>query len=159
AEIDFVGNEIFSADELRDAMSTSEEGFLWFRSGRYDRSVFEEDLLNNLPTFYGSNGYIDFNVVSVTMMIDQRSGKARIVITVDEGPQYRLGEFAIEGAQRFPQEQLEQMLTSQRRSVLGLPFGRRDDAERGEVFNRAALDEATARVESLYRNAGYLYAS
>ncbi len=159
AEINFEGNEVFSDDALRGAMRTEEEGFLWLNPGRFDRATFEEDLLLNLPTFYGSNGYIDFTVVSDTMQIDPVTGKARIVIRVDEGPQYRLGDFAIQGAQRFPQEQLRQMLTSERRSVLGLPFGSRNDAERGEVFDRAALDEATGRVRQLYNNVGYLFAS
>ncbi|MDR0788359.1 MAG: outer membrane protein assembly factor BamA [Gemmatimonadota bacterium] len=159
SEIRFEGNEHFSDDELRDAMKTGEEGFFWFRRGQFDRATFEEDLALNLPTFYGSNGYIDFAVVSDTMVVDPVSGKARVVISVDEGPQYRLGDFTIQGAQRFPQEQLRAMLTSERRSVLGLPFGSRDDAVRGEVFNRAALDAATARVRQLYNNVGYLYAS
>jgi len=158
AEISFQGNQAFSADDLRGAMSTNEEGFLWFRPGRFDRTVFQEDLASNLPRFYGSNGYIDFAVVSDTLIVDPVSGKARLLISVDEGVQYRLGEFAIQGAQRFPTEQLEQMLSAERRTVLGLPFGRRDDQERGEVFDQAALDAATQRVQSLYSNAGYLYA-
>lgn len=159
AEINFEGNEVFNDATLRGAMRTEEEGFLWLNPGQYDRATFDEDLLLNLPTFYGSNGYIDFTVVSDTMQIDPVSGKARIVIRVEEGPQYRLGDFTIQGAQRFPQEQLRQMLTSERRSVLGLPFGSRNDAERGEVFDRAALDDATSRVRQLYNNVGYLYAS
>lgn len=159
ADIQFEGNAAFNDDALKGAMQTKEEGFLWFRTGQFDRTVFDEDLLFNLPEFYGAHGYIDFTVVSDTLMIDPRSGKARIVIAVDEGPQYRLGNFEIVGAQRFPREQLEQMLRSQRRSVLGLPFGSTDEAERGEVFDQAALMAATQRVQELYANAGYIYAS
>jgi outer membrane protein insertion porin family len=158
AEVDFVGNQNFSAEDLRGAIKTKKEGFLWFREGKYDRTTFQEDLLVNLPKFYGSHGYIDFNVVSDTLEVDPVSGKARLIVTVNEGPQYRLGEFAIQGAQRFPQEQLQEMWGEQRRSVLGLPFGRGDSQETGEVFDQAALDEATARVQQLYRNEGYLYA-
>ena len=158
ADIRFEGNQAFDDSQLRGAIATSEEGFLWFRQGRFDRAVFEEDLRQNLPAFYGSNGYIDFNVVSDTLIIDPESGKARVVIEVAEGPQYRLGEFRIDGATRFPQEQLEQMFTARRRSVLGLPFGGSSTREQGEVFDRAALDAATDQVENLYRNEGYLYA-
>jgi len=158
ADIVFVGNEAFSDGVLRGAMQTRPEGFLWFRTGRFDRTRFEEDLLRALPEFYGSHGYVDFNVVSDSMMIDPTTGKARLVIEVNEGPQYRLGEFAIEGARRFPIEELERMFSAQRRSVLGLPFGRRDEQEEGEIFDRTALDAATQRVQQLYRNDGYLYA-
>lgn len=159
ADIQFEGNDAFGDDALRGAISTQTEGFLWFRTGRLDRATLQEDLLLNLPAFYGSNGYIDFTVVSDSLVIDPASGKARLVIAVDEGPQYRLGEFNVEGASHFPTEQLERMFTTQRRSVLGLPFGGSDAREQGEVFDRAALDAATSRVQQLYRNQGYLYAA
>jgi outer membrane protein insertion porin family len=158
ADIRFEGNASFSDDALRGSMATRPEGFLWFRSGRFDRETFQEDLRERLPNFYGQRGYIDFAVVSDTLIVDPRTGKAQLVITVDEGQQYRLGEFAIEGATRFPQEQLERMFTAQRRSVLGLPFGRATEREEGEVFDRVALDDATQRVNQMYRNQGYLYA-
>lgn len=158
SQIQFEGNQAFSDESLRDAMATKTEGFFWFQEGRYDRVRLQEDLLNSLPSFYGSNGYIDFNVVSDTLLVDPVSGKARLVIAVDEGAQYRLGEFDIQGARRFPQEQLERMFTAQRRSVLGLPFGGSSEREQGEIFDRAALDDATQRVQQMYRNQGYLYA-
>ena len=158
SQVQFEGNQAFSDDALRGAMATKAEGFLWFQEGRFDRTRLQEDLLNNLPSYYGSNGYIDFSVVSDTLLVDPQSGKARLVISVEEGPQYRLGEFTIDGARRFPNEQLERMFSERRRTVLGLPFGGSDEREQGEVFDRAALDAATSRVEQLYRNQGYLYA-
>jgi outer membrane protein insertion porin family len=157
AEIEFQGNQAFTDEALREAIETKEEGFLWFRTGKFDRERFQEDLRNRLPTFYGEHGYIDFNVVSDTLVVDPQTGKARLQVTVNEGPRYRLGEFAIEGASRFPTEELERMFTAQRRSVLGL-FARTDERQAGEVFNRAALDDATTKVQQLYKNEGYLYA-
>lgn len=156
ADIAFTGNVAFTEDQLRSAMATKTEGFFWFRPGKFDRPTFEQDLRQRLPDFYGSNGYIDFAVVSDTLIIDPVTGKARIEIAVDEGPQYRLGEFAIRGARRFPIEQLEPMFTSRRRSVLGLPFGGRGDREAGEIFDRSALIASTSQVAQLYRNDGYL---
>jgi outer membrane protein insertion porin family len=158
ADIQFEGNQAFTTEQLRGAMSTKPEGFFWFRTGRFDRETFQTDLAQNLPQFYGARGYIDFQVVSDDIVIDPVTGKARLIVRVDEGAQYRLGDFAIEGAHRFPIDMLERMYTAQRRSVLGLPFGRRDDQEQGEVFDRSALDGATQRVSQLYRNEGYLYA-
>jgi outer membrane protein insertion porin family len=158
ADIEFVGNQAFGEDALRGAMSTKEEGFLWFRTGKFDRARFQEDLLTNLPSFYGEHGYIDFAVVSDTLVVDPATGKARLTIEIDEGPRYRLGTFEVAGASRFPNEELERMFTEQRRSVLGLPFGGSSSREQGEVFDRAALDDATTRVQQMYRNQGYLYA-
>jgi outer membrane protein insertion porin family len=158
ADIVFEGNRAFPDAALRSAMSTRPEGFLWFRTGRYDRDRLREDLQVNLPDFYGARGFIDFAVLSDTMIVDPQTGKARVVIEVDEGPQYRLGEFTVEGNRRFPTERLALVYTGQRRSILGLPFGRAGEREEGEVFDRAALRSATQQVQQLYRNEGYLYA-
>jgi outer membrane protein insertion porin family len=158
AAIDFVGNTHFDDDALRGAIDTSPEGFLWFHSGKYDRAKWEEDLASRLPEFYGAHGFIDFNVASDTLVVDPETGKARLTVTVNEGPQYRLGEFNIVGASHFPSEQLERLFTSQRRSVLGLPFGGQSEREAGEVFDQAALTAATENAHKLYNNEGYLFA-
>lgn len=157
AEVEFRGNEAFPDATLRNVMRTRPEGFWWFRTGRFDREVFQQDLAERLPEFYGSRGYIDFEVVSDTLIVDPQTGHARLVVEVREGPQYRLGDFDVEGNTRFPTEQLAQMFTAQRRSVLGLPFVRTGQREAGEVFDYAALQAATQRVSQLYRNEGYLY--
>jgi outer membrane protein insertion porin family len=158
AEVDFVGNTAFSDDALRGVMRTKPEGFWWFRGGRFDREAFGEDLRVNLPEFYGSRGYVDFQVVGDTMIVDPTSGKARLVVEVEEGPQYRLGEFNVQGNSRFPTEVLASMFTTQRRSVLGLPFGREREREQGEVFDQPSLASAAQEIEQLYRNEGYLFA-
>lgn len=158
AEIDFVGNRAFSDERLSDAMRTSEEGFLWFRSGRFDREVFDSDLRENLPSFYASRGYIDFAVAGDSLVVDPATGKVRLVVEVEEGPQYRLGEFRVVGNSRYPSEDLARLFTVQRRSVLGLPFGGQSERERGEVFDQGALEAAVQQAEQLYRNEGYLFA-
>jgi outer membrane protein insertion porin family len=158
ADVRFVGNQAFSDAALRSAMQTRPEGFWWFRTGRFEQEEFRRDLNQRLPAFYGSRGYIDFAVLSDTMQVDPISGKAVIVVEVSEGPQYRLGDFDIEGATRFSYDELARIYTAQRPTVLGLPFGRGGERERGEVFDRTALNEATTRVEQMYRNHGFLYA-
>jgi outer membrane protein insertion porin family len=158
ADVDFRGNDAVPDGELQGAIKTREEGFLWFRAGKLDRETFRADLRERLPEFYASRGFIDFAVLRDTLEIDPETGKARLVVEVSEGPQYRLGEFRVEGNSRFPSEQLERYFTVENRSVLGLPFGRGGERERGEVFDRAALDDATRRVKQLYSNEGYLYA-
>jgi outer membrane protein insertion porin family len=158
ADIDFVGNTAFSDDQLKDAMSLKEEGFWWFRQGRFDREAFEADLRSGLPTFYGRNGYIDFAVAGDTLVVDPVSGKARLVVEVQEGAQYRLGEFNVQGNSRFPSEALAEIFTTQRRSVLGLPFGGQSEREMGEVFDQQAFNRAASDIEQQYRNEGYLFA-
>jgi outer membrane protein insertion porin family len=158
ADIDFQGNQAFSDEALRDAMTTQPEGFWWFRTGRFDRDQFMEDLRKNLPEYYANRGYIDFAVLRDTMEVDPQSGKARLLIEVNEGPQYRLGELTIAGASRFPSDDLRKLFTEQRTAILGLPFGRTEQHEEGEVFDRGAMDAAATQVRQMYTNQGFLYA-
>lgn len=158
ADVDFRGNQAFADGALQDAMRTKPEGFLWFRSGKFDRETFQTDLRERLPEFYGSRGYIDFAVLSDTLLVDPQTGKAQLVVDVSEGPQYRLGEFRVEGNSAFPTDAVKRLYTVRRGSVLGLPFGGGGERERGEVFDRAALDAATTELRKMYNNEGYLYA-
>jgi outer membrane protein insertion porin family len=160
AEIEFEGNQAFSSEQLRKAMGTKREGFLWFRSGSYDEEKVRTDLRERLPEFYGSFGYIDFAIVGDQLTVDPVSGKARLVIHVQEGPQYRLAEFEVIGNSRFPASELTRYFERERGGLLsnlglggggsGLPTG-------GDTFDQTAFFGATHRVEQLYRNQGYLY--
>ncbi len=147
--IAFEGNEAFPDEALRDALQTGEEGFFWFQAGELRRDRYREDLAERLPAFYASHGYLDFSVEGDTVVADPVTGKGRIVIRVDEGPQYVLEEFRIEGNRRFPTERLEQLVR----------VGQREARDRERPpFDRVAFEEATAELGDLYRNAGYLRA-
>jgi len=160
AQVTFTGNEYFTDDELRGAMNTRQEGFLWFRTGGYNDIDFELDLLESLPRRYAQEGYLDFQVVGDTLIVDPATGKARLEISVDEGRQYRLSDFEVEGASAFETEQLEGYFTEESGGILSaLGFGGDDsESEAGRVFDAVAFDEAAQRVRELYRNEGYLYA-
>lgn len=156
SEIEFVGNEAFSSKELWGAMQTKPEGFFWFRTGLYDEEKVRTDLREKLPDFYAAAGYIDFRVVRDSIVIDPESGKAKLIIEVDEGPRYRLADFRITGNRRFPEAELRRYFEQNRGgllSSLGIGGGEDDGA-----FDRTAFDEATQEVAQLYRNEGYLYA-
>ncbi len=160
AELDFVGNEALSAGELAGAMSTHAEGFWWFKAGSFDQSDFALDLEESLPRLYRSRGYLDFEVVRDTLIVDPESGKARLEVTVDEGRQYRLASFTIEGNTVFEEDQLEDMFRSTRGGgllgSLGFGGGGTTNSE-GEVFDAEAFNIAIQSVTELYRNEGYLY--
>ena len=160
AQVTFTGNEQFTDEQLRAAMNTKQEGFLWFRTGGYNDIDFELDLLESLPRRYQQEGYLDFQVLGDTLIVDPATGKARLDISVDEGRQYRLSDFEVEGANAFETEQLEGYFTEESGGILSaLGFGGDDsESEAGRVFDAVAFDEAAQRVRELYRNEGYLYA-
>ena len=160
AEIDFVGNATFPESELLGVMATKEEGFLWFRPGTYDPDVLRADLRQALPDFYGSWGFIDFAVTGDTLVVDPESGKARLVVTVSEGPQYVMGDFDIQGNRRYSSEELRRYFDPSRGGLLGtLGLGGPSRTVAGHpVFDATAFRDATGEVRRLYSNSGYLYA-
>jgi outer membrane protein insertion porin family len=157
AQVTFQGNEAFTDRELGGVLGTRKEGFLWFRSGQFEESVLEEDLTVRLPEFYASNGFLDFQVLSDTVVIDPETGKGRLEVAVEEGPRYRMADFSVEGNRRFPTSELERYYQAEEGGLLrSLGIGR-DRTEGPPVFDRVAFMEATRRIEELYRNSGYLY--
>lgn len=160
ADVEFEGNTVFSDDDLRGVLDTKSEGFLWFRTGQYDEEKLREDLRANLPLHYGRSGYLDFVVTSDSLMVDQQTGKAKLIITVEEGPQYLLSSFDITGNRRFSTEELSRYFNIETGGLLrgfGLGTARQTQVE-GRPFDAAAFEDATGRVQQLYRNQGYLYA-
>ena len=155
ANVTFSGNTVFSDSDLRGAMSVRPEGFWWWRSGSYDREKFDEDLQVGLPDFYAGRGYLDFAVLGDSLVIDPVTGKTRLEISVDEGQQYRLREFSIEGNSEFSTEELQRSFQPVRSGLFGGP----ESVEPGElpVFDNASFLAATSEVGLLYQNEGYLY--
>ncbi|HEX7050072.1 MAG TPA: outer membrane protein assembly factor BamA [Longimicrobiales bacterium] len=157
AEIVFEGNEAFSDGDLRDVLGTSTEGFFWFNKGTYDEAELRKDIRERLPTFYARHGYIDFAVTGDSLVVDAESGKARLIIGVDEGPQYQLAGFSVRGNSRFPTETLEQYFERPTGGLLArFGLGGSEVRQRGEVFDRVAFEEATTQVSQLYWDNGYL---
>jgi len=98
--------------------------------------------------------------VSDTLVMDPNTGKARVEITVDEGPQYRLGSFNVEGNSRFEDEELERLFRRGEGGILqSLGIGRSGErGKEGEVFDAEAFNAAIQTALERYRNEGYLYA-
>ncbi|NNL30642.1 MAG: BamA/TamA family outer membrane protein, partial [Gemmatimonadetes bacterium] len=95
------------------------------------------------------------------LIVDPRSGKARVEVTVAEGPQYRLGSFTVEGNTIFEDDELEPLFRTQRGGgilgSLGLRGGGDQANVQGQVFDGEAFNQAIFSVQERYRNEGYLY--
>lgn len=96
-EILFVGNHAFSSGKLRDLMETTEMNFLSFfkSSDVYDPERIGQDL-EIIRRFYLKNGYADFRVIGSDARYDAQRGGYIITITVEEGPQYRVGSVTVD---------------------------------------------------------------
>ncbi len=157
ADVVFRGNEAVSSGDLRGVLTTRSEGFLWFRDGSYDQEALEEDLATRLPEFYASRGYLDFQILGDSLIIDDQTGKARIEVEVDEGPRYRLADLSIQGNRRFPDTELQAFYEQEEGGLLRTLGLSRGGVEGSPVFDRVAFEDAAQRVEQRYRNAGHLY--
>ena len=159
SRVEFFGNEGIAEDELHGAMSTKSEGFWWFRSGDFEASRLQVDLEENLPQFYGSRGYLDFRVISDTVIVDPNTGKSILRVEVDEGEQYQLGSFGVNGNTQFTTEELELLFRESGGGILSsLGFGGGGaEGVSGQVFDAAKFNEALLAAEEQYRNEGYLY--
>jgi outer membrane protein insertion porin family len=158
--IEVVGVDGVDPESVVGAMDTKREGFWWFRNGEFDEDRFAGDLGDRIPSLYSHLGYIDMRVVDDTLLVDPERGKGKLRITVDEGPQYRIGSFGIAGNRAFTTEQLElyypfgEIGPSLAERVTSFIF-RREEAPEG-VFDEAAWLKATEEVQTAYRNIGYL---
>src|SRR2546422_11613811 len=95
-------------------MKPRTEGFWWFRSGEFDDEKLREDLQERLPKFYGDGGYVDFQVLDDTLVVDDTTGKATLVVRMSEREPYRVGSFEIVGNRRFSTEELQTMFPFKR---------------------------------------------
>lgn len=96
AKINFVGNKVFTDNELRGVVLTDESRWWKFFSSNAnfdpDRLEYDQELLRQ---HYGRNGYADFQVVSAVAELTPDRKDFFITFTVDEGPKYTIGDVKV----------------------------------------------------------------
>ncbi|AWM86921.1 outer membrane protein assembly factor BamA [Microvirga sp. 17 mud 1-3] len=107
-EIRFVGNNQVSSSRLRGVMTTTESNILSFLKSTdvYDPARLANDL-ELVRRYYLKNGYADFRVLSSDVQFDPNAGGYVVTISVEEGPQYRLGSVGIDS--RLPEVPVESL--------------------------------------------------
>lgn len=95
--INFEGNQVYSDGRLRGLMSSTESNFLSFikTSDVYDPDRITSDL-ELVRRFYLKNGYADFQILGNTARFDESAGGWVIDVNVVEGPQYKVGNVAVD---------------------------------------------------------------
>jgi len=150
ARVQVEGDSAFSEGDIVGQMSTKPEGFWWWQNGEYDEDKLEDDMRGRLPAWYAARGHIDFQVTGDSLVADSTRGKGVVLLTVDEGPKYRVGTFDLTGNRRYSTEELMGFF----------PFG--PVGVDGQVLSKAPFDrtrweKATEQVRTLYANTGYIY--
>jgi outer membrane protein insertion porin family len=155
------GNRALSGKDFVGAMKVRPEGFFWWRKGEFDPEKYAQDLGERLPKLYADRGYIDFQVLRDTLVVDRERGKGLVDLSVDEGKQYRLGSFEVTGNRRYASTDIARFY----------PFGdssislaqrvnavvRRRQINLG-IFDNSKWEEGTDKIRNAYSNDGYIYA-
>jgi len=150
------GNQRYTAEQIADHMKTGAEGFFWFQRGEYKEDDVDGDVREQLPAFYGQHGMVDFRVVRDSLIVAEGTGKATLVLDVEEGPQYRVGSFEIIGNRQVPTAQLQlyyPFADTTSGGFLGL-----GGSSGPLLFDEKKWNDATQNVRTLYYNQGYIYA-
>src|SRR6185295_15949523 len=130
--VNFVGNHAIADGELREVILTHE--------GTYREDVFQRDLLL-LQAHYWDRGYVQVKVGTPLIELSPDKQSMYITISIDEGPQYRLGKIDIRG----------DLLESKEF------FLKKVSVKPGEIFNRSKLSDDLQKLTDLYKDRGYAY--
>jgi outer membrane protein insertion porin family len=139
-EIRIVGNKYLKEKDIKARLQTSEL-FLWFFGGTLKREEMRRDL-DRIRAFYLDHGFLDIAVEEPEIEIDEAKRKLRIVIRVDEGPQYRIGNLAVKGNSLFSEADIRRLIRTRP----------------GGVFSREALQADVVAITDRYAERGYLFA-
>lgn len=136
-QINIIGNEKFSDDELRGAMFTKQSRWFRFLSSAtsYDQDRLAADQ-QKLRQFYLTNGYADFRVTSAVAELTPDKRDFIITYVVEEGPRYKFGDVKVDSQIRdFDNTKL----------AASLPM------KKGDWYNAKLVEDS---VDSLSQTAG-----
>jgi outer membrane protein insertion porin family len=156
SRVDIEGNTRYSTHQLVGKMKSQPEGFMWYQAGEFDDDNLRGDVLERLPKFYGDHGYVDFQVVHDTLLVNETNGKARLLMRVNEGEVRRVGTFEIVGNRRFSTDEIAGYYPFTGGNVNRL-LGKAQSSS--PVFNQDKWEAATRAVQTLYFNNGFIYMS
>jgi outer membrane protein assembly complex protein YaeT len=117
-DIGISGNRYFTAESLRERMFLRTATILEFPHGRYSESLLRRDE-ESITGLYQTNGFRDAKV-SHRLVDDYhgRIGNLAVFLDVAEGPQYLIGDLAVDGVERLGKASILSLLSS----VKGQPF-------------------------------------
>ncbi|MFI5340286.1 MAG: outer membrane protein assembly factor BamA [Candidatus Methylomirabilales bacterium] len=139
-EIRIIGNRYLKEKDIKGKMQTSEL-YLFFFGGTLKREELRRDL-DRIRAYYLDNGFLDIAVEEPEIQLDTRKKKVRILIQVQEGPQYRIGELSVKGNRLFTEPEIRGLIKSRA----------------GGIFSREGVQGDVTAITDRYAERGYLFA-
>lgn len=158
-DITFNGNEEFSDRKLRKSLKDIKEDRWW---KFFSKKLFKEEdfktAKENLRTFYGEHGYLDFRVTSDTvytfpytqrkfLFFTNPATGIKVNLNIEEGPQYKVRDITWEGNTVYTDAQLTQTLG----------FEKGDVFDQTQFQSKMQFSQEETDITSLYRDIGYLF--
>jgi outer membrane protein insertion porin family len=144
-QLNFVGNNVYSAYRLKDVIKTTESNFLSFMqvTDVYDADRLEADR-DLLRRFYLKNGYADVRIVSAISEYDPERKGFVVTFNIEEGGQYRVGSVDVQSNVRaVDPETLKSKLR----------------LKAGDVYNAEAVEKTVEDMTIEVSKRGYAFAS
>ncbi|MEQ8798639.1 MAG: outer membrane protein assembly factor BamA [Salinisphaeraceae bacterium] len=147
ADINIVGNEDFTDEELLDVISLeSVKPFyahpltFWRSRANYSREKLLGDL-ETLNSFYQDQGYLRFNVTSIQVSLSPDKRDIFLTINVDEGDAYTISNIEFAGDLIVPESNLRSLVS----------------AREGQTFSRQLVTDTSNRISSGLADFGYAF--
>ncbi|HXH03963.1 MAG TPA: outer membrane protein assembly factor BamA [Candidatus Competibacteraceae bacterium] len=143
-QINFVGNQAFSDDELLDEMQLSTGGWLsWLtKDDQYSKQKLAADL-EALRSFYLDQGYLKFSVDSTQVSITPDKQDIYVTINVTEGERYTIKDVKLSGNLIVPEDELKAFVT----------------LKQGDAFSRKQVTEISRKIGERLGDEGYAFAN
>ena len=150
-EVEFIGKPKLPQSTLREAMKENQQ--LSLLSWVTGKSLFKQnklpDDLANIKKKFQENGYMEATigeprieeVTKRSFPFFKKQKMMKIVIPVNAGYLYRLGEVKIEGAKAFSAEKLKDLIK----------------LKKGEIYKTTVREKSVKDMQEVFTNYGHLY--
>ena len=137
--LEFAGNSYFSRETIRERMAITPATKIRYRNGRFSEAMLNGDVAS-IRDLYLSNGFRDVRITPRVTEHGQGSERTlEVLVTIDEGDQWRVGEFTLEGVSEAHLEQVRGLFSS----------------DEGQPFSEANVALDRDQVLNYYYNRGY----
>ncbi|HAS61834.1 MAG TPA: outer membrane protein assembly factor BamA [Vibrio sp.] len=141
-QINFIGNEVFSDDDLMSRFNLNANVSWWnfLSDDKYQKQVLAGDI-EALRSYYLERGYLKFQVTSTQVAISPDKKGVYITLNISEGEQYTVDQVKFRGDLIGKEAEFESLVTF----------------EPGEVYKGSAVTSLEEGVKRVLGEAGYAY--
>jgi outer membrane protein insertion porin family len=132
--LEFRGNQKVKKETL---LGLLEQNGKTVVGGRYWRDALDNGLLHVAQHYY-DNGYVNVRIGMPEEALSKDGGAIALAISIDEGPQFRVGKIDAKGSLIAPVKEYVKLL----------------GVKKGQIFNRGAVAKGLERIQAMHQEKG-----